>query len=136
MLLLDKWVDYVQERLKEEYGEPAEPEEVSPAEEETEVAPVHPQPTPPTTIQTPPAPAAVEEDDDLVISTPAGCPNIYTHPEPVVDRKSVFVAHVAPVATVADVKAVLNALLAHKKIGKSTYFNKFLAVHTSHHISL
>ncbi|KAJ3089271.1 hypothetical protein HK102_006797 [Quaeritorhiza haematococci] len=49
------------------------------------------------------------------------CPTIHTSCEPIVDRKSVFVAHCATVKTVNDVKKVMDVLLSDKKIARATH---------------
>ncbi|KAI9027258.1 hypothetical protein CLU79DRAFT_833179 [Phycomyces nitens] len=46
---------------------------------------------------------------------------IYSSKEPLVDRKSVFVAHVAQVQNVEEVRAVRARLLQNKKIAKATH---------------
>lgn len=48
-------------------------------------------------------------------------PPIYSSPEPLVDRKSVFVAHVAQVTSTDEVEAVMSKLLENKKIAKATH---------------
>ncbi|KAG1448666.1 hypothetical protein G6F56_008879 [Rhizopus delemar] len=47
-------------------------------------------------------------------------PDIFSS-EPLVDRKSVFVAHVAKVESTPEVRAVLSTLLENKKIAKATH---------------
>ncbi|KAJ3129196.1 hypothetical protein HK098_002180 [Nowakowskiella sp. JEL0407] len=41
--------------------------------------------------------------------------------EPLIDRKSVFIAHISPVFTVEDTKTVMRQLLTEKKIAKATH---------------
>ncbi|KAI9275590.1 ribosomal protein S5 domain 2-type protein [Phascolomyces articulosus] len=48
-------------------------------------------------------------------------PPIYTSPEPIVDRKSVFKAHVAEVHEQEQVRAVILKLLEDKKVAKATH---------------
>lgn len=48
-------------------------------------------------------------------------PPIYSSMEPLVDRRSVFVAHVAEVHSQAEVHAVISKLLENKKIAKATH---------------
>lgn len=48
-------------------------------------------------------------------------PPIYSSIEPLVDRRSVFVAHVAEVHSQAEVHAVMCKLLENKKIAKATH---------------
>ncbi|KAI8148933.1 ribosomal protein S5 domain 2-type protein [Fennellomyces sp. T-0311] len=48
-------------------------------------------------------------------------PPIYTSPEPLVDRKSVFKAHVAEVHNADQVRAVVSKLLEDKKVAKATH---------------
>ncbi|CAG8490066.1 11208_t:CDS:2 [Paraglomus brasilianum] len=48
------------------------------------------------------------------------CPSI-THGTPLEHKKSVFVAHLAPVNNVNEVKAVREALLSNKKIARATH---------------
>ncbi|KAG2227307.1 hypothetical protein INT45_004262 [Circinella minor] len=48
-------------------------------------------------------------------------PPIYTSPEPIVDRKSVFKAHVAEVHEPEQVRAVVLKLLEDKKVAKATH---------------
>ncbi|KAI7887147.1 UPF0029-domain-containing protein [Lichtheimia hyalospora FSU 10163] len=48
-------------------------------------------------------------------------PPIYSSVEPLVDRRSVFVAHVAEVHSQAEVQAVISKLLENKKIAKATH---------------
>ncbi|KAI9499527.1 ribosomal protein S5 domain 2-type protein [Zychaea mexicana] len=51
----------------------------------------------------------------------AAAPPIYTSPDAIVDRKSTFVAHVAKVHNVEQVRAVVAKLLEDKKIAKATH---------------
>ncbi|GAA5901940.1 IMPACT family protein [Sporobolomyces salmoneus] len=48
------------------------------------------------------------------------CPDIYST-EGLVDRKSLFVAHAARVHSMAEVEAVMSALLSNNKIAKATH---------------
>ncbi|KAK9766767.1 hypothetical protein K7432_003906 [Basidiobolus ranarum] len=48
------------------------------------------------------------------------CPEIITG-EPLIDRKSVFVAHVATVKNVEEVRAVFQKLLQDKKVARATH---------------
>ncbi|KAI9027557.1 ribosomal protein S5 domain 2-type protein [Phycomyces nitens] len=48
-------------------------------------------------------------------------PEIQSSIEPLVDRKSVFVAHVATVYNASQVRAVVSKLLENKKIAKATH---------------
>eukprot|EP00842_Homolaphlyctis_polyrhiza_P000737 jgi/Hompol1/1664/HPOL_002740-RA len=52
---------------------------------------------------------------------PPGCPDIHSSEIPLVDRKSIFVAHVATVTTVAQVQLVKQALLSNKRIARATH---------------
>ncbi|KAG1454923.1 hypothetical protein G6F55_007351 [Rhizopus delemar] len=48
-------------------------------------------------------------------------PTLFSSTEPLVDRKSIFVAHVAKVDTIHQVKLVIACLLQNKKIAKATH---------------
>jgi len=48
-------------------------------------------------------------------------PEIFSSKEPVVDRKSVFIAHVAPIQYITQVGMVVRELLKNKKIAKATH---------------
>lgn len=48
-------------------------------------------------------------------------PVIYSSEEPIVDRKSVFIAHLAPIKYTVQIGMVLKSLLANKKIAKATH---------------
>ncbi|KAI8992592.1 ribosomal protein S5 domain 2-type protein [Pilobolus umbonatus] len=48
------------------------------------------------------------------------CPEIFST-EPLMDRKSTFIAHVARVTNVHEVKTVVGQLLSNKKIAKATH---------------
>ncbi|KAJ3182388.1 hypothetical protein HDU87_008552 [Geranomyces variabilis] len=78
--------------------------------------------------------AAVAEDDhdgeDLAadahgnafpMTLPPNCPPIAHSSEPLVERKSVFVAHAAPIASAADAALVVAALLTNKRIRRATH---------------
>ncbi|RUS34589.1 hypothetical protein BC938DRAFT_479601 [Jimgerdemannia flammicorona] len=43
------------------------------------------------------------------------------HGEPLVDRRSIFVAHAAPVASLAEVQAVIRVLYDNKRIARATH---------------
>ena len=69
-----------------------------------------------------------ESNEDELISKMAShtlqdvtVPPIYSSVEPLVDRRSVFVAHVAEVHSQAEVQAVISKLLENKKIAKATH---------------
>ncbi|KAF7726601.1 hypothetical protein EC973_008565 [Apophysomyces ossiformis] len=47
-------------------------------------------------------------------------PDIYSS-ESLIDRKSIFIAHVAPVHSTSEVKAVMGKLLENKKIARATH---------------
>ncbi|KAI8928713.1 ribosomal protein S5 domain 2-type protein [Entophlyctis helioformis] len=68
-------------------------------------------------------PAAIETDagaNDAGFVMPAGCPAIVSS-QPLVERRSVFVAHVAAVTSVAQVQLVKQALLSNKRIARATH---------------
>lgn len=73
-------------------------------------------------------PSQEDEQDDLVTTTTTvdttmpseSLPPIFSS-EPLVDRKSTFVAHVASVDSANQVDQVRRALLANKKIAKATH---------------
>jgi len=48
-------------------------------------------------------------------------PTIYSSQEPIVDRKSVFIAHIASIQYVTQVGMVVKELLKNKKIAKATH---------------
>ncbi|KAG4106079.1 UPF0029-domain-containing protein [Neocallimastix lanati (nom. inval.)] len=48
-------------------------------------------------------------------------PEIFSSAEPIVDRKSVFIAHIAPIQYVTQVGMVVRELLKNKKIAKATH---------------
>ncbi|KAJ3045255.1 hypothetical protein HDV00_011127 [Rhizophlyctis rosea] len=121
------WISFLQEELLSVYGPPieeAENAEENPTLEDTSSS-VSTTSSPATSQphKIPPADHTFEEEDtDLnIIHAPPGCPPIYTHPDPIIDRKSVFMAHTAPVKTVADVKAVIQALYTNRKIARATH---------------
>lgn len=73
------------------------------------------------------SPASVDTSDQPkvkdcsvdIINEPV--PEIYSSPEPLVDRRSVFVAHVAEVHSPSQVRAVIAKLLENKKVAKATH---------------
>jgi putative IMPACT (imprinted ancient) family translation regulator len=50
-----------------------------------------------------------------------GCPTIYHSKEPLVERKSVFVAHCAKVTTLKQIKLVRKTLMSNKQVAKATH---------------
>jgi hypothetical protein len=48
-------------------------------------------------------------------------PEIFSSKEPVIDRKSVFIAHLAPIQYITQVGMVVRELLKNKKIAKATH---------------
>ncbi|ORY07581.1 UPF0029-domain-containing protein [Basidiobolus meristosporus CBS 931.73] len=69
----------------------------------------------------------IDEDEEVAdgkpstgADKPVNCPEIFSG-EPLVDRKSVFVAHVATVRSVEEVKAVMQTLLQDKKVARATH---------------
>ncbi|ORY91266.1 ribosomal protein S5 domain 2-type protein [Syncephalastrum racemosum] len=71
------------------------------------------------------AEASLKEQENQHVSatkqSTVPAPPIYSSPEPLVDRKSVFVAHVAQVKSTDEVEAVMSKLLENKKIAKATH---------------
>lgn len=49
------------------------------------------------------------------------CPEIFSSTEPLIDRKSVFVAHLARVNSKEDVQKVMERLLSNSKIARATH---------------
>ncbi|KAL2913195.1 hypothetical protein HK105_207314 [Polyrhizophydium stewartii] len=64
-------------------------------------------------------PPADADADGFVM--PPGCPPIVVSARPLVDRKSVFVAHAAAVTTPAEVDLVRRALLSNRRIARATH---------------
>lgn len=50
-----------------------------------------------------------------------GCPVIYHSVEPLIERKSVFVAHLAKVETLKQIKLVRKTLMSNKQVSKATH---------------
>ena len=50
-----------------------------------------------------------------------GCPEIFTSEEVLIEKKSVFIAHVAKVESMREIKKVQKSLLADKKVQKATH---------------
>lgn len=65
----------------------------------------------------PAEPSVKQQQEDLT----ANMPPVYHSKEPLVDRKSVFIAHVAPVSSVHEVQQVKQYLLSNPKIAKATH---------------
>ncbi|KAI8919010.1 ribosomal protein S5 domain 2-type protein [Powellomyces hirtus] len=67
----------------------------------------------------------LEDEDEpagnFPMTLPPHCPPITHSSEPLVERKSVFVAHVAPIKSASDVSLVLSALLSNKRIRRATH---------------
>ena len=62
--------------------------------------------------------------DDLpeeTIDLPLGCPTIYHSSHPLIDKKSVFIAHCASVSSLDEIDLVENHLKSDKKISKATH---------------
>ncbi|KAI9141132.1 ribosomal protein S5 domain 2-type protein [Paraphysoderma sedebokerense] len=73
---------------------------------------------------TPPSSSLTNPDTDFptdLNSTPSDIPRLYTHSDPIIDRKSVFIAHAASVSSIEEVNKAKNYLLSFKKIAKSTH---------------
>eukprot|EP00947_MAST-08B_sp_MAST-8B-sp1_P002071 g2071.t1 len=65
--------------------------------------------------------AAGSSDSPVVVTAcNSSCPTI-VHGEPIIDRKSTFIAHLARVDTPADVAAVLRRLLENRKIARASH---------------
>ncbi|KAG6545826.1 hypothetical protein Mapa_012787 [Marchantia paleacea] len=62
-------------------------------------------------------PSVKQQQEDFT----ANMPPVYHSREPLVDRKSVFIAHVAPVSSVHEVQQVKQYLLSNPKIVKATH---------------
>ncbi|KND02195.1 uncharacterized protein SPPG_02682 [Spizellomyces punctatus DAOM BR117] len=112
-----EWIASLQEILEEAYGR------------EDEREPDEPQ-SPPASIQTtplvhkPPSPISEpSEDGDTTfpMTLPPDCPPITHSVNPVIDRKSIFIAHVAPIVSPADAATVVQALLSNKRIMRATH---------------
>ncbi|KAJ3056336.1 hypothetical protein HK097_007314 [Rhizophlyctis rosea] len=120
-VVLFSWMSYLQEELVSLYGPYEEEPDIPPEDAEAELPSSPPPATKYSTAATPSQTKPADEEDDLDYRTfalPPGCPPIYTHPEPVIDRKSVFLAHTAPVKSVEEVKQVIQALYTNRKIGE------------------
>ncbi|KAG2175919.1 hypothetical protein INT44_000397 [Umbelopsis vinacea] len=102
-VVLFEWInwlkDYLDTTYPEEQQEVQQPEDTEPTKDAVE--------PPTTTIE-----SSQAEDED--------CPEIKSG-ESLIDRKSVFVGHVATVNSVEQVQAVRRKLLQNKKIAKATH---------------
>lgn len=67
-----------------------------------------------------PAPILSMEEQEKKAISDDDLPSIFSS-ESLVDRKSVFVAHIAAVKSPKDVNRVMSALLANKKIARATH---------------
>ncbi|KAI7865511.1 ribosomal protein S5 domain 2-type protein [Spinellus fusiger] len=57
----------------------------------------------------------------MKLSSPIQAPEIHSSSDPLVDRKSVFIAHIATVHDTHQVRAVIAKLLENKKIARATH---------------
>ncbi|KAG2181355.1 hypothetical protein INT43_008938 [Umbelopsis isabellina] len=105
-VVLFEWIDWLKEFLESTYPEDAQSQ--SATEPQAEVS----QKMQPDASMV--ATTATTEDELL------DCPDIESG-EAIIDRKSVFVAHVAPVTSVDQVEVVRRKLLQNKKIAKATH---------------
>ncbi|KAJ3299882.1 hypothetical protein HK104_006239 [Borealophlyctis nickersoniae] len=110
------WVAFAQEVLERTYGVAEEARDLEEAEKETQQSCSGPAAAPETESAKSPPAAAEEEEDQTILAVPPDCPPIYTTTTPIVDRKSIFIAHCAPVSNVDDVKKVMNVLLSNKYV--------------------
>lgn len=60
------------------------------------------------------------KDEDVQVESTTPCHEIF-HGEPLIDRKSVFQAHVANVTSMCQVQTVRNAILHNKKVANATH---------------
>ncbi|KAM3579769.1 hypothetical protein VKS41_007853 [Umbelopsis sp. WA50703] len=105
-VVLFEWIDWLKEFLEATY--PPDPPSQSAAEPQADVSE---QQQPEALLET----TTSMSDRDLL-----DCPDIHSG-EAIIDRKSVFVAHVAPVTSVEQVDVVRRKLLQNKKIAKATH---------------
>ncbi|KAI8807199.1 ribosomal protein S5 domain 2-type protein [Cladochytrium replicatum] len=62
-----------------------------------------------------------EKDGLFSMTIPPDCPPLFHSATPLVDRKSVFIAHLAQVRSAKDVALVKTALLSSKRIARATH---------------
>jgi hypothetical protein len=60
----------------------------------------------------------VEENGFILLE---GCPTIHHSLEPIVEKKSVFVGHIARIQSLSDIELVKNALLSNRQVAKATH---------------
>ncbi|KAI9099903.1 ribosomal protein S5 domain 2-type protein [Phlyctochytrium arcticum] len=128
-----EWVAALEEMLEEEYGRiddmEREAEERRVQAVDTADAIASAQASTDRLSDSRPASADAADDptaDDPSSSSypmtlPPNCPPITMYPEPIIDRKSKFVAHLAPVTSTTEVALVLQALRSNKRIMKATH---------------
>lgn len=106
-VVLFEWIDWLKEFLESTYPEDAQSQSAA----EPQADGLQKMQSEPSIVAT--TTAAIE--DELL-----DCPDIESG-EAIIDRKSVFVAHVAPVTSVDQVDVVRRKLLQNKKIAKATH---------------
>ncbi|KAI8370658.1 ribosomal protein S5 domain 2-type protein [Radiomyces spectabilis] len=111
-VVLFEWINWLQDYLESQVPQGTVPEDVSDLESATDQLTLNDAPEAGTESVQPPR-------DDRKFSF-METPDIMTG-EALVDRKSVFVAHVAKVHSASEVQAVMSKLLENKKIAKATH---------------
>ncbi|KAJ3163149.1 hypothetical protein HDU86_002318 [Geranomyces michiganensis] len=60
-------------------------------------------------------------DGAFPMTLPPNCPPIVHSSEPLIERKSIFVAHAAPITSAADAALVVATLLTNKRVRRATH---------------
>lgn len=87
-------------------------------QDQQQLQPLHLEPTTPPSLLPSTPPAQQDLDGFIVLE---GCPELYHSKEPLIEKKSVFIAHCCKVTSMKQVKLAQKTLLSNKQISKATH---------------